>query len=319
MDNEVAIIEQVNPVNALSVFLTKNGLDPYLDLVRNEIDAFVPDIKTSKGRKEITSMAANISRIKTAWDNLGKEEVGKLKEQPKIIDAERKRMRDLLDEWRDEVRKPLTDYEEAEKQRVQKIREEINWFSRFPHDLTINDCKELIAQRNAVEIDDFFEEFKQEAELEKLRSISVLESIMANLIENEEQEKQRKLKALEEQRLREERLIKEAEERAKLKAEQDAQQKIEDAKRQAWESEQRAKDAEMKAAKKAAEDIEKAENEKRIAEEERRKSDAHKEHRNTVMREARNCLVENGIDADMAQDVIDLISFGLIKHVQINY
>jgi len=97
--------------NAVQVFSAPNGLDPYLAQIRAEIDAFVPDISTKKGRDAITSMAYKVAKSKTALDGLGKELVAELKQIPALIDAERKRMRDTLDAWRDEVRKPVDDYE----------------------------------------------------------------------------------------------------------------------------------------------------------------------------------------------------------------
>ncbi len=99
---------------ALQVFQQANGLDPYLQQIRAEIDSFVPDVSTKKGRDAIASIAHKVARSKTALDNVGKELVAELKEIPKKIDAERKRMRDTLDAWKDEVRAPLNEWEQAE-------------------------------------------------------------------------------------------------------------------------------------------------------------------------------------------------------------
>jgi len=97
--------------NAVQVFSAPNGLDPFLAQIRAEIDAFVPDVSTKKGRDAIASMAYKVAKSKTALDGLGKELVAELKQIPALIDAERKRMRDILDAWRDEVRKPVDDWE----------------------------------------------------------------------------------------------------------------------------------------------------------------------------------------------------------------
>lgn len=101
--------------NAIQVYTTEKGLDPYLAEVRKEIDGFVPDITTKKGRDAVASIAHKVARSKTALDNLGKELVSELKKKPALIDAERRRMRDLLDQWKEEVRQPLTEWEQAEK------------------------------------------------------------------------------------------------------------------------------------------------------------------------------------------------------------
>lgn len=86
---------------ALQVFQAPNGLEPYLQKIRDEIDAFMPDVSTRKGREAIASIAYKVARSKTALDTVGKDLVADLKEIPKKIDAERKRMRDILDAWQE--------------------------------------------------------------------------------------------------------------------------------------------------------------------------------------------------------------------------
>lgn len=76
------------------------------------------DISTAKGRDGIRSLAHKIALTKTAMDEHGKNLVADLKAQTGLIDAERRRVRDELDELKTEIRQPLTDYEEAEKERV---------------------------------------------------------------------------------------------------------------------------------------------------------------------------------------------------------
>ncbi len=102
---------------ALTVFSTPNGLDPYLQIVRDDIDKFLasaPDVKTKKGQAAYRSIAYDLAGSKTKLDTLGKDLVAELKDVPKKIDAERKRVRELLTAWQEEVRKPLTDWEAAE-------------------------------------------------------------------------------------------------------------------------------------------------------------------------------------------------------------
>lgn len=111
------LIALPEPESALAVFGKPQGLDPYLAKIKEELDSFVPDVSTKKGRDAIASIAYKVAQSKTALDNIGKDLVAELKDVPKKIDAERKRMRDLLDQWKDEVRKPLTDWEDAEEAR----------------------------------------------------------------------------------------------------------------------------------------------------------------------------------------------------------
>lgn len=116
-EKELAVVPPKE--KALQIFQAPNGLDPYLQIVRDKIDAFVPDVTTRKGREAIASIAYTVARSKTALDNRGKELVAELKEIPKLIDAERKRMRDTLDTWQEEVRRPLTEWQAKEDARVE--------------------------------------------------------------------------------------------------------------------------------------------------------------------------------------------------------
>lgn len=97
--------------SAMVVFTSEDAIDPYLAHIRAEIDAFVPDLTTKKGRDAIASMAYKVSQSKSALEAVGKELADEAKEIPKKIDATRKHVKDTLDSWRDEVRKPLDDWQ----------------------------------------------------------------------------------------------------------------------------------------------------------------------------------------------------------------
>ena len=59
---------------ALEVFKAEQGLDPYLQTIRQELDAFLaspPSLDTATGRKAYASMAFKIARSKTAIDKVG--------------------------------------------------------------------------------------------------------------------------------------------------------------------------------------------------------------------------------------------------------
>lgn len=214
---------------ALQVFQAPNGLEPYLQKIRDEIDAFVPDVSSRKGREAIASIAYKVARSKTALDNVGKELVADLKEIPKKIDAERKRMRDTLDAWQEEVRRPLNDWRAAEdarvdrhQARIQQLRDLVDVETLFAEGIRFK-----IGQAEAVVIDKGFEEFEAEAHQVKAKT---LESLRASLARQEKHEaEQAELERLRaetvarEQKEREERIAREAEERARREAEQKAQ------------------------------------------------------------------------------------------------
>lgn len=168
--------------NALQVYSAPNGLDPYLALIRAELDGFIPNVTTKKGRAEIASIAAKVAKSKTALDGIGKELVARLKDVPKKIDGERKRMRDTLDAWKDEVRKPLTDWEEAEQARIANHEAGIEWFRLRADENSDLDAAELagsIAEVEARSVGPAWEEFEAEAHRIKARALESLKAALA--------------------------------------------------------------------------------------------------------------------------------------------
>ena len=228
MTTEVATIPSKE--NALAVFSAAQGLDPYLAQIRAEIDGFISDITTKKGREAIASIAHKVARSKTTLDNIGKELVAELKDVPKKIDAERKRMRELLDSWKDEVRKPLDDWQAAEDARIDKLQKGIDWFNLRAtenSDLDSTELKETIAKVESIVIGEKWEEFEAEAHRAKAKAV---ESLNAALVKREAYEAEQaelvRLRAESEaqaKRDREAQIAREAEERTKAEAERAAQ------------------------------------------------------------------------------------------------
>ncbi|MGU3628118.1 hypothetical protein [Comamonas sp. C24C] len=48
--------------SALAVYSAPQGLDPYLKKIKDELDAFVPDVKTKKGREADKAHRQRINR-----------------------------------------------------------------------------------------------------------------------------------------------------------------------------------------------------------------------------------------------------------------
>lgn len=103
-------IENAQP----GVLFAPGGLDQLLSRIAGEARALVPDTSTKKGRDAIASNAHKVARSKTYLEEIGKGYAAEIKELPKRVDAERKRVRDILQALQDEVRAPLTEWERAE-------------------------------------------------------------------------------------------------------------------------------------------------------------------------------------------------------------
>jgi hypothetical protein len=76
------------------------------------------DISTPARRKAIASLAHKIARSKTAIDDAGKQLNEAKRAEIAVVDADRRFARDTLDELKNEIRKPLTDWEKADEDRV---------------------------------------------------------------------------------------------------------------------------------------------------------------------------------------------------------
>lgn len=218
---------------ALAVFSAPNGLDPYLQSVREEIDKFnasAPDVKTKKGQDAYRSIAYSLAGSKTKLDSLGKELVAELKDVPKKIDAERKRVRELLSAWQEEVRKPLTDWEAAEQARKDRHVDAVQAIADFALDLSDVPAAvllESIASVEAVKMGEHWEEFEAEAARTKDQVLDKLRATLAarQKYETEQAELVRLRAEAEAQALRDRdaEIARVAAEQARLQAEQQAQ------------------------------------------------------------------------------------------------
>lgn len=214
---------------ALDVYSKPGGLDPWLDKIRAEVTGHVPDLKTKKGRDAIASRAHKVGKAKVALDDIGKELVAKLKDVPKKIDAERKRMRDLLDALKEEVRAPLTAWEQAEDDRVQRHKDAIEGIVALVVDSgePAESIRAALAAVEAVAIGPEWEEFEPEAARTKDKALTNLRDRLAARVKYDaEQAELARLRAdaaAREQKDREERIAREAEEKARRDAEAAAQ------------------------------------------------------------------------------------------------
>lgn len=185
---------------------------------------FQPDLSTDKGRKEIASRAYRVARAKTALDDLGKAEVARLKELPKAIDSGRKALRDGLDALAEEIRRPLTAWEE---QRT-RLKAEISAVQNLPARLM--SCSSALLLREVAALEgwntapEHWAELAGEAQAVKAVTLLTLREMAEKAKKAEEEraelERLRQEKAERERKEREEALRREGEERARAQAAQ---------------------------------------------------------------------------------------------------
>ena len=156
----------IESAKALEVFTTPKKLDALMNEVKKQTLDLVFDINTPTGRKDIASVAYRIARTKTYLDDIGKDLVSEYKELPKRIDAGRKLARDTLDALKEQVRKPLDEWEAEQ----EILKNQLDAFNKWDEALEMNrvfiEAKAQQAHRMEVERLQREEDIKRKAIIE---------------------------------------------------------------------------------------------------------------------------------------------------------
>ena len=237
----------IQPTDVRAFFVESKNLDSILTEIETLATKFDPDVSTAKGRKLIGSQAYAVARTKTFIDGLGKELVDAEKEIPKRIDATRKKVRDFCDELQARVRKPLTDYENAEKSRVAALDQRIAAIQELGAKATTEspstEIQLWVGELEAIAIDATWDEYQDRAQVAKDAAKVKLGTALKNRLTWEAQQAEiARLKAEQEEKDRIQR-----EEQIKAQARHEAEQQALRDKIAAEQREQAARDAQLKA------------------------------------------------------------------------
>lgn len=332
--SEITDLVVIEKTNALAVFTNQEQLDPLIEAIEKEARSLVPDLSTKKGRDAIASMAHKVARSKTYIDNAGKDLVAELKALPKQIDESRRLVRERLDALKDEVRRPLTEWE-AEQERI-KAEEAMN--AMHAEALVMNENIDLqraiqyesdheMALLMNEKIDREREEARQKAEQAKREHEERIKREAEEKVRREADEAAKREIEAAAAREREATLAKERAERERIESEQRAerekQEALAKAERERIAAEEKAKREKEEAIQReraAAEAREQARlaEEKRIKDEEARRA-ADKEHRKTINNKALQDLIAAGVPEECAKLCITAIAKGNITAISINY
>ncbi|WP_315336242.1 hypothetical protein [Pseudomonas grimontii] len=226
---QVITIDDISVDNAPAIYVA-GGLTQFFDAVKAEVTGEVPDLTTVKGRARIASLAATVSKSKKAVETPGRDYLKRLKEMPKVVEAELREFVTKMDNLRDATRQPLTDWEDADQARkdkhvdgIQAIKD-LAFFESTPAAAHVAD---IIAQLEQVAISDTWEEFLAEAAQVKDQTLAKLRTLHSDRTQYEaEQAELVRLRAEAEaqaQRDRDAEIARVAVEQARLQAEQQAQ------------------------------------------------------------------------------------------------
>ena len=325
--------------------------------VKEAVDQHEPNLKTKTGRDAIASLAYKVSRTKTALVGQGKKLTESWRDQTKKVNAACNIIETKLDALRDEVRKPLTEWEAAETERVEdhKARlEALAGLSKVGFGRSSSDLRELLNDAEKTPLGtEVWQEFADQAASARKSAIETLKNLLATAEKQEadavELERLR-AEAVERERIEAERLAAEAAEREKAvqlerdriaeenrkaelakatelareQADRDAQERIAVAERAAKEAEERAAQAVIqereKAEREAAAERQRIADAKAAEEAEQRRRDADKEHRKAINNTIVAELIEcSGITAEQAQKIVVHMVSGLVPNVTLKY
>lgn len=351
---ELQVLEQ-NVI--VSAFQTENGTKSLFEKIATEARSVIFDMSVKKERDALKSFAYNLARTKTTVDNYGKEMVAEIKKQSGVIDADRKFWRDNMDLLQEEIRKPLTDFENAEKDRVAKHEGAIEAIKNFANNnslITANSSmiQGAIAALSDQVIDSSFEEYEEQAKLAKLETLETLRSALTETqsleAERAELERLRQADIERQQKERDEKIAREAADKARVEAEAKALADRKRAEQEKLEAEQR--EARLKLEKEQAELREQQlkqqaiEREKqaeinrqkaveaerlRIEQEAQAKADAelkeqqareaNKAHKKKICNEALQGLVKLGVSEELGKQILQAIHKDEVPHVSIKF
>ena len=351
---ELQVLEQNVIVQAFS---TANGTDALFDRIAEQVRSVVPDVTTRKGREEIGSLAAKVSKSKVLIEKCGKDLVAEEKARIKLIDDDRIQFCKKMDSLRDEILAPRDAWEQAEKDRVAKHEDAIKYLKGFANNdflITANSSmiEGAIAALNDQVIDSSFGEYEEQAKLAKLEAIETLRNALTETqaleIEKAELDRLRQAEQVRIQQERDAQIAREATEKAQREAEEKARFEAERVQREKVEAEQR--EARLKAEKEAAElreqalkqkaidDAKQAEiNKQQAIEAERKRIEAeqfaqaeaarkaeearqaNQEHRKQICNEALKGLTDLGVDEEFGRMILNAINKNLVPHVSIKF
>jgi hypothetical protein len=114
----------------IGLFKGENALDPIIAKLEAaaRAEALTHDLSTAKGRKALRSLANTVSSKKAELDRQGKALTEAQRKEIAAVNAGRKQAEDRLAALRDEIKKPVEDWDAAEEARVAQHKQALDRF-----------------------------------------------------------------------------------------------------------------------------------------------------------------------------------------------
>lgn len=273
MSKEIAstdLIINLPAVMTAETFTNDEEFDKLYSQVKEAVAKHVPDTTTKGGRDAIASVAYKVARTKTALVSQGKKLTETWREQTKKVNAACNTIEERLDALKDEVRKPLTEWEVAEAARLDghKARlENLTAMSKVGFGRPSSELRELLTEAEKITTGkESWDEFAPQAGVARADAIDTLNRLLATA-EKQEREaaelEQLRAEKAERDRIEAERLAAETAARAEAEriecerlAEERRKEEIARAATEAAERAEREAEAKIEAAKRAAAEAE---------------------------------------------------------------
>jgi len=224
---ELATVQSLQAITPVE-FFKPNGSDPLISAMKEEVRkrAESLDISTAAKRKQLASLARQIGSAKNRIDEKRKELVADTKKSLREIDAEGLRIWNDLEDFQEEIRQPLTEWENAEKERIAGHESAISHIHTIAMLTSELDCIPAVIEAKISEILIIsrrnFEEFSKPAQVAIDQALGSLQSALARekeaIAQREELERLRREETERKAREREEAIARQAKEEAERKA-----------------------------------------------------------------------------------------------------
>lgn len=175
----------------IAAFAEPKQVDDILSAIEKEVKSFVPDLRTAKSRKDITSLAFKVTRSKTAFDEVGKKINEEGRKKLNAVDAERRKIRETLDALAKGVKAPLVEWNGLEERRIDAHKARLELFTSVVNAANSSEMIEVDLERiEAIEVGKEWEEFQVGAKAKKMEAVVTLKGYLLTATQREANEKE---------------------------------------------------------------------------------------------------------------------------------
>lgn len=259
-------------MNEIATIDVSTELKPFRDKLaefKSQFDNVVYDLNDETQNKQARSDRLTVGKVISALDAKHKEVKAPLQVAVKLVDGERKEIKDDLLEVQGKIKRQIDTHEAAIKQRSDAILERINELRElveFYESRSSEEIAERLAEAESFVLDDDLGDHKGWAAISKTETIEALKKLHIERVKHETE--QAELTRLREEQIARERAEREEQIRqdAEAKAKREAQKAVDAAESAKLLAEQEAEHAAIMVERKAQEAVEAAEESKRLAE-----------------------------------------------------